>query len=88
MIKMIKPITESEIEQFALDILSGLGYKVIYGPDIAPDGGRPERNEYSDVVLFDRLTATIDKFNPDIPGAAKQDAVKKILRTESPSCCK
>ena len=85
MIKMIKPITESEIEQFALDILSGLGYKVIYGPDIAPDGGRPERNEYSDVVLLDRLTATIDKFNPDIPGAAKQDAVKKILRTESPN---
>jgi len=37
-------ITESEVEQIALDILSELKYKVVYGPDIAPfdsaaDGG-------------------------------------------------
>lgn len=30
-------IIESEVEQVALDILSELKYKVIYGPDIAPD---------------------------------------------------
>ena len=33
---MSKIITESEVEQVALDILSELKYKVIYGPDIAP----------------------------------------------------
>ena len=32
---MNKLITESEVEQVELDILSELGYKVIYGPDIA-----------------------------------------------------
>jgi len=35
--KMIHGMTESEVEQAALDILSDeLGYKTLYGPDIAP----------------------------------------------------
>ena len=43
-------ITESEIEQIALDILSDdLGYTVLYGPDIA-EGDRKER-DYTEVVL-------------------------------------
>ena len=82
---MPKVITESEIEQVVLDILSELGYKVIHGPDIVPDGDRPERGEYSEAVLIDRLRSAIDKLNPDIPDEAKKDAVKKILRTESPN---
>ena len=48
-------ITESEVEQVTLDILSELKYKVIYGPDIAPDGPHPERQSYSDIILIDRL---------------------------------
>jgi hypothetical protein len=31
-------ITESEIEQIAIDHLVELGYKYIPGPEIAPDG--------------------------------------------------
>ncbi len=30
-------ITESAIEQFAVDLLESQGYTYIYGPDIAPD---------------------------------------------------
>src|SRR3990167_7080088 len=81
---MTKLITESSIEQVALDILSELKYKVIYGPDIAPDGFRPERHSYADVILVDRLREAIDRFNPEIPAEAKDEAVKRILRTESP----
>lgn len=33
-------ITELEVKQVVLEILSELGYKVTYGPDIAPDGSR------------------------------------------------
>ena len=58
---MPKPITESEVEQVALEILSELGYKIIYGPDIAPDGIRPERESYSDVILTERLRSAIEK---------------------------
>ena len=45
----MKHITESEIEQIALDILNEeLGYTVLYGPDLG-DGHHKER-EFTDVV--------------------------------------
>ncbi len=73
-------ITESEIEQIALDILSSdLGYTVLYGPDIA-EGDRKER-DYTEVVLQQRLKTAIDKFNPTIPEEAREEAFKKALRT-------
>jgi len=73
-------ITESEIEQIALDILSeDLGYTVLYGPDIA-EGDKKER-DYTEVVLQQRLKTAIDKFNPTIPEEAKEEAFKKALRT-------
>ena len=73
-------ITESEIEQIALDILSSdLGYTVLYGPDIA-EGDRKER-DYTEVVLQQRLRTAIDKFNPTIPEEAGEEAFKKALRT-------
>jgi len=47
----MKHITESEIEQIALDILNEeLGYTVLYGPDLA-DGTHKER-EFGDVVIM------------------------------------
>ena len=73
-------ITESEIEQIALDILSDdLGYTVLYGPDIA-EGDSKER-DYTEVVLQQRLKTAIDKFNPNIPEEAREEAFKKALRT-------
>jgi len=77
-------ITESHIEEAALEILDDLGYKILHGPDISPDGENPERSSYETVVLVERLKEAIDKFNPTIPGEAKERAVKQILRTESP----
>lgn len=77
---MAKFITESEIEQIALDILSSdLGYTVLYGTDIA-EGDRKER-DYTEVVLQQRLKTAIDKFNPIIPEEAREEAFKKALRT-------
>ncbi|MDD5051017.1 MAG: type I restriction endonuclease subunit R [Syntrophorhabdaceae bacterium] len=83
---MTKIITESEVEDAALEILSGLGYKTLYGPDIAPapDGVKPERSSYSDVVLTERLRSAIERINPKIPEEAREEAVKKVLRVESP----
>ncbi len=77
-------ITESEIEQIALDILhEELGYTVLYAPDLA-DGAHKER-EFSDVVLNKRLRKAIDKLNPTIPAEAREEAFKKVLRTSSVS---
>jgi type I restriction enzyme, R subunit len=73
-------ITESEIEQIALDILSSdLGYTVLYGPDIA-EGDKRER-DYTEVILQQHLKTAIDKFNHTIPEEAREEALKKALRT-------
>lgn len=77
-------ITEYEIEKVALDILSEQGYQVVYGPDIAPDGDRPERQSYADVVLVGRLRDAIDRINIKMPDEGKDEAIRKILRVESP----
>ncbi|MCK4730152.1 MAG: type I restriction endonuclease subunit R [Candidatus Aenigmarchaeota archaeon] len=79
---MRKPISEDDLEQIALDILKDLGYKIIHGPDISPDGKNQER-EYNEVVLTKRLRRAIDKINPKIPNEAKEEAIKKILRPET-----
>lgn len=77
-------ITENEIEQIAISYLQSLGYLHLLGPDISPDGEHPERH-YNEVVLTARLRDAIDKFNPNITQDAKEDALKKVLRTDSPN---
>ena len=73
---------ESEIEQIALDTLCDEnGYTVLYGPDLA-EGYYKER-EYSEVLLSNRLRRTIDRLNPLIPAAAREEAFKRVLRTVS-----
>ena len=80
---MRNSITENEIEAIALSYLQYLGYSYILGTTLSPDGEQPER-QYNDVVLATRLREAIDKLNPTIAQDAKEDALKKVLRTESP----
>ena len=77
-------ITENEIEEIAINYLQILGYTYIMGPDISPDGEHTER-QYNEVVLVTRLRDAIDKLNPSISQEAKDDALKKVLRTDSPN---
>jgi type I restriction enzyme, R subunit len=81
---MKNSITENEIEEIALSYLQSLGYSYVLGTDISPDSEHPER-QYTDVVLANRLRDAIDKLNPSITQDAKEDALKKVLRTESPN---
>lgn len=76
-------ITESEVEQAVLEILLEMGFDLIYGPDIAPDGIRPERKTYQDIVLVDRLKRALLEINTEIPEEAIDEAIKKVLRTDS-----
>ncbi len=81
---MRNSITENEIEVIALSYLQNLGYSYILGTTLSPDGEHPER-QYNEVVLQNRLRDAIDKLNPTITQDAKEDALKKVLRTESPN---
>mgnify|MGYP001016206909 CR=1 FL=1 len=77
-------ITESEIEEIALSYLQSLGYIYVLGTDISPDGEHPER-QYDQVVLITRLRDAMDKLNPSLSQNIKEEALKKILRSDSPN---
>lgn len=63
-------ITESAIEQFAIELLEKSGYQYVYGPDLAPDSEHPER-QYGDVVLVTRVRDAIDKLDPTLPNESE-----------------
>ncbi len=71
-------MTEDQLEQEALGWLTDVGYSVVHGADIAPDGSSPERENYRQVILTGRLRSSIDRLNPDVPAAAREDALKQV----------
>ena len=78
-------MTEDQLEQEALAWLQDVGYTQRYGPDIAHDGTSPERADYRQVVLPFRLREAINRLNPDIPVAAREDAIKQVTDLGIPS---
>ncbi len=76
---------ESDLESLCLDWFSSLGYAVLYGPDIAPGMLHSEREDFHQVALKGRLQAAVARLNPHLPAAAHEEAVRKVLLTESPS---
>ncbi|WP_129596543.1 type I restriction endonuclease [Methanohalophilus profundi] len=71
-------ITESEIEEHALQLLQNAGYDYIHGPDISPEGDCAERTTYSDMILKDRVRDAISRINPDIPRNAREESIEKL----------
>ena len=76
--------TESEVEVVALEWFSRLGYAVLSGPDIAPGEAAAERESYDQVTLVGRLQEAIGRLNPQIPEEAREEALRKVLRADSP----
>ncbi|MHC4276839.1 MAG: hypothetical protein ACYSWY_08050 [Planctomycetota bacterium] len=70
---MSTSISEDTIEQAALDWFEGLGYAVLYGPDIAPGEPASERRTFGDVVLVDRPRSALECINPDVTRQSLQD---------------
>ena len=79
------PLNESTVETAALEWFGELGYAVGHGPDLAPGERAAERKSFGDVVLVGRLGEAIRRLNPKIPEEARQDALRKLLRLETPS---
>lgn len=77
-------ISEDHIEQIVIQEFIELGYNYVNGADISPEGTAQER-EYDEVVLKHRLRHAIAKLNTSIPNEAQEEALKKVLRTESPN---
>ena len=60
----IQGITESVVEEAALNWLAEINYTVLNGPTIAPGELLAERDSYDEVVLKGRLQDAIDKLRP------------------------
>jgi type I restriction enzyme R subunit len=78
-------MTEDQLEQETLAWLQDVGYTNRYGPDIAFDGSSPERTDYRQVVLPFRLREAVNRLNPGIPVAAREDAIKQVTDLGIPS---
>ena len=77
-------LTESSIENWAIELLQAQGYTYLYGPDIAPESATAERALYDEVVLVERLRAAVRRINPQIPPAVQDEAIAQVLRIASP----
>ncbi|MDY6823974.1 MAG: type I restriction endonuclease subunit R [Thermodesulfobacteriota bacterium] len=77
--------SETTLGNTTLDWFAALNWQTAFGPDISPDGEHGERADYGQVVLTGRLRDALERINPEIPVAAVDEAVRKIIRTESPS---
>lgn len=77
-------MTEDQLEQETLGWLNDVGYTHVYGPDIAVDGNSPERSNYIQVVLVERLRQAINRLNPQVPLVAREDALQQVLNLDTP----
>ena len=76
------------MKQACLDWFSELGYSVLQGPYISPDGAAPERGSYGEVILIDRLKTVFRTINPhlkDTCNDACDYALRKLQQTDSPN---
>ena len=78
-------LTESIVEDAALEWFGELGYAVGHGPHLAPGEPAAERDSFSEVVLVGRLREAIRRLNPAIPEEAREEALRKVLRVGTPS---
>jgi len=73
---------ESVVEDAALAWLEARGWRLVHGPDIAPDTPAAERADYREVVLAQRLRDALARLNPALPPEALEDAFRKLTRPE------
>ncbi|MBV2134075.1 type I restriction endonuclease subunit R [Pseudomonas sp. MAP12] len=75
-------MNEQQLEELCLGWFQETGWRFVHGPDIAPDSSAPERTDYREVVLRERLLASLARINPHIPAAALEQAAH-VLKTVS-----
>ena len=76
---------ELDLEHQALLWFQDTGWTHRHGPDLAPDGDTPEREDYRSVILRGRLLAALRIINPNLPDSALDEAVSWVSRPDQPS---
>lgn len=76
-------MTEDDLEQLCLSWFSKLGWRVSYGPDLAPDSSSPERANYQSVLLQADIEQALRTINPHLPVAAIEQALEVVKKPSS-----
>ncbi len=76
---------EAMLEEMILDTLTSMGYEHQFGPEIGADGSAPERNDYKEVILEQRLRDALFRINRHLPPEALEEAFRQIITFNSPS---
>ena len=77
--------SEIKIEKTLIQQFEILNYAYLNDSVAGPDGTNPERKNYSEVILLQRLKKMINSINPRIPKEAREDAVRRVINSESRS---
>jgi len=73
-------LTESTVEDAALEWFRELGYAIGHGPDMAPGEAAAERDSFGDVFLEDRLREALWRLNSKVPAGARDEVLRRVLR--------
>ncbi len=75
-------INEDQVEQLALEWFKELGYDYLLGYEIAPDSNDPQRANYQEVLLSQRLQTALTKLNPTLPKTAIDEAMHLLTKPQ------
>ena len=82
---MTAGVSESTVEEAALDWLAEVGWSRQYGPSIAPGEMWAERETWDQVVLVGRLSNAIERLNTSVPTSAREEALRRVVRLDAPT---
>ncbi len=68
---------ESSYENSVIELMEGLGYTYVYGPDV-------QRDSHT-LLMEDQLRSTMEMINPKLPSAAINEAIYKLKNYEAGS---
>ena len=77
-------MNEQQLEDLCISWFQETGWQFVHGPDMAPDSAQPERTDYWQVVLRERLLAALARINPHLPAAALEQALHAVQTISEP----
>lgn len=77
-------MNEQQLEEICLGWFRETGWDFAHGPNIAPDSGTPERTNFRQVILRERLLTSLSRINPNIPDAALEQAAHALQTVSEP----
>ncbi|MEH7593826.1 type I restriction endonuclease subunit R, partial [Bacillus toyonensis] len=82
---LFENFTEDLLEEAVIEILQEMDYQYEFGPDIGQEGKNPERQDYREVILEQRLRDALFNLNRHLPEEALEEAYRKVITFNSPS---